>query len=108
MTDEQVEQVESDKTDDAKGDPQYPDDLVAAVTAAQLAVCTQVVPEALKIRLAAAAEVPAGQWRRSAGSGDPRVLEIEAPYRRLVAPGDEQATTKAAKKATGDRRRHGK
>lgn len=94
---------EQQTTDDEK--PAYGDydpELVAAVTAHQLTICTQVVPEALKIRLEHAAKVPAGQWRRTAGGDDPKVQRLEAPY-RLFAP----AVTKkaAAKKATGSRRR---
>lgn len=90
--------------------PEYDDDLRAEVTAAQLAICTQVVPEALDLRLAAAAAVPAGEWRRNAGASDPKVRELEAPHRRTPIPGTATQTPAApkrrARKATGSRRGH--
>lgn len=87
--------------------PGYPDDLAAAVRAAQLAVCAQEVPEALAIRLAQAAAMPPGSWSRNAGHKDPRVIQLEAPYRRARqdgAPSPAKATRrrperKPAKKA---------
>jgi len=84
-----VGEQEPDTTDapepaEAPDFAQYPAELVAEVTAAQLSLCTQTVPEALALRLAAAAALPAGQWRRNAGHNDPAVLALEGPHRRLA------------------------
>ena len=84
--------------------PPYPDDLVAAVRSAQLSVCTQEVPAALALRLEAAAAAPAGSWRRSAGHDDPRVVELEAPYRR-VSPTPDRPASEPAKRSGSRRRR---
>lgn len=88
--------------------PEYDDQLRAEVAAAQAAICTQVVPEALELRLAAAAAVPEGEWRRNAGASDPKVRELEAPFRRTPIPGTATETPDApkrrARKATGSRR----
>lgn len=66
--------------------PEVEDDLVRAVKACQLTVCTEVVPEALAIRVAAAREAQAAgvRWFRTAAAHDLRVVELEAPYRRIL------------------------
>lgn len=84
---------------------EYDEQLVADVRAAQLSICTQEVPEALQLRLAAAAAVPAGRWRRNAGASDPQVRALEAPFRRTPIPGTRTpAAERRASKATGSRR----
>lgn len=77
----------------------YPDDLVAAVRAAQLRICTQTVPKALDIRLKAAAEARAAGVREWYLAGNREARRLETPYLRLKPP-----AAQPPKKSTGRRR----
>jgi len=73
---------------DAPAEPaaaEYPAELVAAVRGAQLRLCTQEVPEALAIRLKAAAAAKAGGAREWYLAGNREARPIEQPYLRVQA-----------------------
>jgi hypothetical protein len=80
----------------------YPDDLVAAVRAAQLRICTQAVPKALDIRLKAAAEARAAGVREWYLAGNREARPIEQPYLRVQAA---TATSDAPSPKSSGRRR---
>jgi hypothetical protein len=61
----------------------YPDEVVAAVKAAQLRLCTQEVPEGLAIRLPAAAEAKAAGVREWYLAGNREARPVEAPFLRV-------------------------
>jgi len=92
MSDEAITGVESAAEAGATDDPD-----LAIVTAAQLSVCSQIVPEALNLRLAAYKADPS--LGRTAGHRDPKVRDLEAPHLRARPTVDEPT-----KKPAGARR----
>ncbi|WGL50642.1 hypothetical protein P5P86_11770 [Nocardioides sp. BP30] len=64
----------------------YSDQVVKAVKAAQLRVCTEEVPEGLEIRLKAAAEAKAAGVREWHLSGNREAREVESPFLRHGQP----------------------